>query len=71
MRILITGGAGNIGGSLSRELVKSQDFYVDILDDLSTGSKNKLPKENKKNWSFIQANINNHDDFYSKVGDKD
>jgi len=56
--ILITGGAGNIGGSLSRHLVES-GHNVFILDNLSTGSKNKLPSKKYKNWAFIKYDVNN------------
>ena len=56
--ILITGGAGNIGGSLSRDLV-NKGYNVTILDNLSTGNKKKLPSKSFKNWKFIQCDINN------------
>ena len=55
--ILITGGAGNIGGSLSRDLVK-KGHNVIILDNLSTGNKKKLPSKNFQNWEFIKCDIN-------------
>lgn len=55
--ILITGGAGNIGGSLCRDLVKKGNF-VFILDNLSTGSKKKLPSRKFKNWKFIKCDVN-------------
>lgn len=55
--ILITGGAGNIGGSLSRDLVK-KGHNVIILDNLSTGNKKKLPSKKFKNWKFIKCDIN-------------
>ncbi len=55
--ILITGGAGNIGGSLSRELVQRGHNIV-ILDNLSTGSKRKLPSKNFQNWKFIKCDLN-------------
>ena len=35
-KVVVTGGAGFIGSHLAEELVK-QDYYVIILDDLSTG----------------------------------
>jgi nucleoside-diphosphate-sugar epimerase len=55
--ILITGGAGNIGGSLSKELVKKGHNII-ILDNLSTGSKKKLPSKNFQNWKFIKCDLN-------------
>ena len=58
--IIITGGAGNIGGSLSRELVK-KGHNVIILDNLSTGDRRKLPSKKFKNWEFIKCDINKID----------
>lgn len=56
--ILITGGAGNVGSSLASLLVKDQNNFVVIVDDLSTGSMDKLPSKEKSNWKFIKANCN-------------
>jgi len=67
MRILITGGAGNIGGSLARLLVKDLDNYVVIVDNLITGSYDKLPDQRNKNWSFIEADVNNFDAISSII----
>lgn len=66
--ILITGGAGNIGGSLSKELVKL-GHQVFIIDNLSTGSKHKLPDRNYKNWVFIKYDINkrNFSKFFKNI----
>ena len=58
-RILITGGAGNVGGSLARSLVNNPDNFVLIVDNLLTGSIHKLPDKKYKNWSFIKADVNN------------
>ena len=41
-KILVTGGAGNVGGALARKLVENGNYKVIIADDLSTGSKSKL-----------------------------
>ena len=43
IKILITGGAGNVGGALARKLVENQNYFIVIVDNLSTGSKLKLP----------------------------
>ena len=58
-RILITGGAGNVGGSLARRLVEDPNNFVLILDNLLTGSITKLPDSKYKNWQFINADVNN------------
>ncbi len=60
--ILITGGAGNVGGSLACRLVDDQANYVCIVDDLSTGAVSKLPCRSKANWTFIKADTNNNAD---------
>lgn len=57
--ILITGGCGNVGGSLARRLVKDSKNIVTIVDNLITGSKEKLPDSSFKNWSFFQEDCNN------------
>lgn len=62
-KILITGGAGNVGGSLARRLVTNPDNYVVVVDNLLTGSKNKLPCQSFKNWRFIKANVNDYHDI--------
>lgn len=57
-KILITGGAGNVGGSLAKKLVDDPGNYVVIVDNLITGSASKLPGNEHKNWKFIKADIN-------------
>ena len=59
-KILITGGAGNVGGALARKLVENPDYFVVIADDLSTGSMSKLPSKEYKNWSFVNCNVNSY-----------
>jgi UDP-glucuronate decarboxylase len=61
-KILITGGAGNVGGSLATKLTESQSNYVVVLDNLSTGSLSKLPPSSRDNWTFIKADANNNAD---------
>lgn len=62
-KILITGGAGNVGGALARKLVQNPDYYVVVVDNLSTGSKSKLPSKELKNWTFVFCDVNNHQDM--------
>lgn len=57
-KILITGGAGNVGGSLARRLVSDPDNEVMIVDNLLTGSLSKLPDKSLSNWKFIKADVN-------------
>lgn len=62
-RILVTGGAGNVGGSLARKLVEDPENHVVIVDSMLTGSKSKLPSEGHGNWRFINANVNDRHDI--------
>jgi len=61
-KILITGGAGNIAGSLANKLVQDANSYVVIVDNLSTGSVKKLPPASD-NWKFIKADVNHFEDI--------
>ena len=67
--ILITGGAGNIGSSLARSLVKDPRYFVTIFDNLSTGSLDNLPDDSKENWEFIEGDINKIDHL-NKISNK-
>jgi UDP-glucuronate decarboxylase len=57
-KILITGGAGNVAGSLAAKLVQDKNNFIIIVDNLRTGSLQKLPSQNYKNWKFIKADVN-------------
>lgn len=63
MKILVTGGAGFIGSELAEKLILNQDNYVVIVDDLSTGSMDNLPKQPKNNWKFIRCDVNAYNDI--------
>ena len=60
IKILVTGGAGNVGGALARKLVENPSYFVVIVDNLSTGSNSKLPSKEFSNWSFINCDVNNY-----------
>ena len=61
-RILVTGGAGNVGSALVARLIQDPNNFVIIVDNLSTGSYNKLPTQGK-NWKFIKCDVNVYDDI--------
>ena len=61
--ILITGGAGNVGSSLAGLLVKDQNNFVVVVDDLSTGSIEKLPPKSVSSFKFIRADANRFDEI--------
>lgn len=57
-KILVTGGAGNVGSALVEKLLQSPDNRVIVVDNLSTGFRSKLPKEQNDGWEFIKADVN-------------
>lgn len=59
-KILVTGGAGNIGSALVNKLITDKDNYVVVVDNLSTGDAEKLPKAGHENFKFIKADVNNY-----------
>jgi UDP-glucose 4-epimerase len=64
-KILITGGAGNIAGSLANLLAEDANNYIVIVDNLLTGSKSKLPTSKNENWHFIKTDVNNYEAMVS------
>ena len=63
-KILITGGAGNIGSSLADKLSQDIDNEIVIVDNLITGDPNKIPA-NRENITFIKGDVNNNRDISS------
>ena len=61
-RILVTGGAGNVGSALVERLIQDPDNFVIVADNLFTGSAEKLPKDGT-NWKFIKCDVNIYDDI--------
>jgi UDP-glucose 4-epimerase len=64
-KIIVTGGAGNVGSALVEKLIADPDNFVVIVDNLSTGFVSKLPSPDAINWKFIKANVNNTEDIAS------
>ncbi len=62
-KILITGGAGFVGSHLAEKLMEDPSNFVVIVDNLSTGKKENLPKKSKENWLFIKADVNEYRDI--------
>ena len=70
-KILVTGGAGQLGGALAKCLSKNPKHLIVSVDNLSTGSIDKVrPCDNIR---FINADINNYNDscfYYNRLGTK-
>ena len=64
-KILITGGAGFIASCLAERLVENPKNFVVIVDNLLTGSSEKLPPIHRNNWRFIKADANDFDSLAS------
>lgn len=62
-KILVTGGAGNIGSSLVKRLAALRKYEITVVDDLSTGSMHKLSGLEKDKIEFIKADTNNFNDI--------
>lgn len=69
-KILVTGGAGNVGSALVNKLLQDKNTKVTVVDNLSTGSREKLP-ENSDQFTFIKADSNSrHEMAEIMVGNK-
>jgi nucleoside-diphosphate-sugar epimerase len=63
VRILVTGGAGNIGSALVARLLTHKEYFVVAVDNFLTGSRHKLPPEQLDNFVFIDANVNDYNEI--------
>ncbi|MEO6904708.1 MAG: NAD-dependent epimerase/dehydratase family protein [Bacteroidia bacterium] len=57
-KILVTGGAGFIPSCLAEKLAENKEFEIVIVDNLLTGSIDKLPKSPNENIRFIKCDVN-------------
>jgi nucleoside-diphosphate-sugar epimerase len=62
IKVLITGGAGNVGGTLALRLLQSNKYHVVIADNLATAPKSNLPT-GYDNFTFIKCDVNDYDDL--------
>ena len=67
IKILITGGAGNVGGELACRLVKNDNYFVVVVDNLSTGKIENLPYSTHPNFLFIKGDVNEYIEIASVV----
>lgn len=63
--ILVTGGAGFVGSAIAQKLADDAANYVVVVDNLHTGSTQKLPVTKYGNVKFIKANVNDFKDISS------
>ena len=61
-KILVTGGAGYVGSSLLRELLK-ENYNVTCVDNLMFGGESLLDIWHDKNFNFIKCDINDWNAF--------
>lgn len=59
-QILITGGAGFIGGAMAESLAKNPDVRIVIADNLVTGSMKKIPVSPYRNIEFVNCDVNDY-----------
>ena len=64
-KILVTGGAGFIASELAAKLAENDDNEVLIVDNLITGTRSKIPKNDKGNIRFIKCDVNNYEGISS------
>jgi UDP-glucose 4-epimerase len=64
-KILVTGGAGNVGGALAQALANDPNYFVVVADNLRTGSLEKVPVSQHENVRFIKADVNDLTDISS------
>lgn len=64
-KVLISGGAGNVGGALAQALANDPNYFVVVADNLRTGSLEKVPVSQHNNVRFIKADVNDLTDISS------
>ena len=64
-KILVTGGAGFIASELATRLADNEDNEIVIVDNLITGTKAKIPKNENGNIHFIKCDVNNYENISS------
>lgn len=63
INILVTGGAGFIASSLAEKLAEDKNNFITIVDNLITGSSDKIPTSPHNNIRFIKSDVNIMEDI--------
>ncbi len=66
-KILITGGAGNIGSALANNLLAQGETAVTVVDNLTTGDLSKVDVDHS-NMTFIEADVNEYEQVEKIMG---
>lgn len=66
MKILVTGGAGYIGSTLTRQLLRKGNFVV-VFDNLRFGGESAIDLLSEKNFRLIKGDIRNKKDVSSTL----
>lgn len=61
--ILVTGGAGFIASAIVEKLAENPDYYIVVVDNLLTGSQDKIPVSQHNNIRFIRCDVNHYIDL--------
>lgn len=61
--ILVTGGAGFIASSIVEKLAENPAYFVVVVDNLLTGSQEKIPVSPHDNIRFIRCDVNHYIDL--------
>lgn len=56
--ILVTGAAGQVGSCLVDKLIEKEENFVVAADNLLTGTRDNLPKNNPVNYKFVVCDVN-------------
>lgn len=62
MRVLVTGAAGFIPGSLAERLLSAEDTFVVGVDNFLTGKPSNLPEPSPR-FKFIRGDVNRYEDI--------
>jgi UDP-glucose 4-epimerase len=62
-KVLITGGAGNVGSALAKRLTESGLYKVTVVDNLSTGNISNIAALPGERFEFVNADVNDINDI--------